>query len=246
MNTEYHKIETLYERDEKTFKIKPEMILKNHIYGIIKSWVWTEKIDGTNIRVIWKDGKLSFGGKTDNAQIHADLIKWLYENVTPEKLVACFPDGAAVVIYGEGYGAGIQRGGIYGPTKKLIVFDVFVIDTDIEHTRMGGWWLSDENTRDVAGKLGLDAVPCLGEMTLKEAISKGICRVRDPKWSCSNAYFKLDVVDGWHGQWVHFYNPDEQRAAGLKTPQDLLFALIDWNEDGWEEYVGEICEEEKN
>jgi len=27
---------------------------------------------------------------------------------------------------------------------------VFVIDTDIEHTRMGGWWLSDENMRDVA------------------------------------------------------------------------------------------------
>ena len=58
--SEYHKIETLYERDEKTFRIKPELILKNRVYGLLKSWRWTEKIDGTNIRVMWKDGKLIF------------------------------------------------------------------------------------------------------------------------------------------------------------------------------------------
>lgn len=164
MTTEYHKIETLYERDPKTFKIKPELVLKNRVYGIIKSWVWTEKIDGTNIRAIWKDGNLSFGGKTDNAQIHADLIKWLYENITPDKLRSAFPDDVTdVVIYGEGYGAGIQKGGgLYSPTKKFIVFDV----------KVGSFWLSDENMRDVAGKLNLDAVPLIGEMTLEEATAK--------------------------------------------------------------------------
>lgn len=161
MTTKYHKIETLYERDEKTFRLKPELILKNRVYGIVNPWVWTEKIDGTNIRVIWKDGKLTFGGKTDNAQIHADLIKWLYEHITPEALRAAFSeDVAEVIIYGEGYGAGIQKGGgMYSPMKQLIIFDVNV----------GGWWLSDENMRDVAGKLGLSAVPLIGEMTLAEA-----------------------------------------------------------------------------
>ena len=29
---EYHKIETLYERDDKTFKLKPELILKGITY----------------------------------------------------------------------------------------------------------------------------------------------------------------------------------------------------------------------
>ena len=163
--SEYHKIETLYERDEKTFRLKPDMILKNRVYGIIKSWVWTEKIDGTNIRAIWKDDKLTFRGKTDNAQIHADLVKWLYEHITPEKLVYAFPeDGVDVVIYGEGYGAGIQKGGgLYSPEKKFIVFDVLV---------GGKWWLSDDNMRDVAAKLELDAVPLIGEMTLEEAAEK--------------------------------------------------------------------------
>lgn len=165
---EYHKIETLYERDERTFKLKSEMILKNRVYGLIKTWTWTEKIDGTNIRVMWQDGKLSFGGKTDNAQIHSELVKWLYERITPELLTACFPNGENVVIYGEGYGAGIQKGGgLYSCMKKFIVFDVFVIDA--VNSKIGGWWLSDENMRDVAQKLNLDAVPLVGEMDLDTA-----------------------------------------------------------------------------
>jgi hypothetical protein len=157
--SEYHKIETLYERDLATFKVKPG-VFKNRVYSLLKSWRWTEKVDGTNIRCIWKDGKLTFGGKSDNAQIHADLIKWLYEHVSAEKLAEIFPDSDAV-IYGEGYGAGIQKGGgDYTPEKKLIVFDVLV---------GGKWWLAHEDVLDVAQKLGLDVVPDFGEMTLEEA-----------------------------------------------------------------------------
>jgi hypothetical protein len=37
--SEYHKIETLYERDEKTFRLKPELVLKNQVYGAIKTWL---------------------------------------------------------------------------------------------------------------------------------------------------------------------------------------------------------------
>lgn len=145
-------------RDEKTFKVDPAQ-LKNRTYSLIKTWHFTEKIDGTNIRCIWKDGKLTFGGKTDNAQIHADLIRWLYDNVSPAKLAEIFPDTEAV-IYGEGYGAGIQKGGGYSPVKKLIVFDVLV---------GGKWWLNWENTCDVAHRLGLAVVPFIGEMSLEEA-----------------------------------------------------------------------------
>jgi hypothetical protein len=158
LGSEYHKIETLYVRDEITHKVDPSR-LKNRTYSLVKSWIWTEKIDGTNIRCIWENGILRFGGKTDNAQIHADLVRWLYENVPTSTMSNVFPEGN-VVIYGEGYGAGIQKGGNYSLTKKLIVFDVLVD---------GKWWLSWENTCDVAAKIGLDVVPFVGEMTLEEA-----------------------------------------------------------------------------
>lgn len=171
--SEYHKIETLYERNLETFKVNPSK-LKNRTYSLIKTWQWTEKIDGTNIRCIWSPERhgqnadetpvfipasLRFGGKTDNAQTHADLIRWLYENVSVAKVAEIFPDTEAV-IYGEGYGAGIQKGGSYSSTQKLIVFDVLV---------GGKWWLSWENVCDVTGKLGLDVVPFIGEMSLEEA-----------------------------------------------------------------------------
>src|SRR5260221_10659665 len=101
--SEYHKIETLYERDEKTFHLKPELVLKNTTYGLLKSWQFTEKIDGTNIRCIWDHatGKLTFGGKTDNAQIHADLIRYLYNNIPVESVRSVFPKASAI-LYGDG------------------------------------------------------------------------------------------------------------------------------------------------
>ena len=160
--SEYHKIETLYERDLSTFKVKPELVLKNRAYGLLKSWRWTEKIDGTNIRIIWKDGNLTFGGKTDNAQLHTELVKYLYETFSAERMAETFPESPTegVVLYGEGYGAGIQKGGgLYSPTKKFILFDV----------RVGDWWLSQENVNDVAQKLGIDVVPDFGDMTLEDA-----------------------------------------------------------------------------
>jgi RNA ligase len=171
---EYHKIETLYERDEATHRLKPELVLKNRTYLLIKTWQWTEKIDGTNVRAIWNAtaGNLTFGGKTDNAQIHADLVRYLHENITVENTRAVFPDVNAV-IYGEGYGAGIQKGGDYSPTKKFIVFDVLVD---------GKWWLNWESTCDVASKLHLDVVPYVGEMSLAEATAK----VRAGFQSCLN------------------------------------------------------------
>jgi hypothetical protein len=161
MGTEYHKIETLFVRDERTHKLKEPLELKDPIYDLIKTWEWTEKIDGTNIRCHWDPAaeRVTFGGKTDNAQIPAKLVAWLNENVTAERLYKVFPD-SPVVVYGEGYGAGIQKGGIYSPTQKLIVFDVLVDNR---------WWLNWRNTKDVAAKLGLDVVPFCGEMSLDDA-----------------------------------------------------------------------------
>lgn len=163
--SEYHKIETLYERDERTHRLVEPLVLKNRVYGCLKSWQWTEKVDGTNIRVIWKDGKITIGGRTNNAQIHADLIRWIYEHIAVDALASTFNESANAVLYGEGYGAGIQKGGgAYSPTKQLILFDVSIIDSDGK-----AWWLAEENVRNIAQKLHLDVVPSFGKMSLEDA-----------------------------------------------------------------------------
>lgn len=158
--SEYHKIETLYER-KPNFKVIVGA-LKNRIYGIIKTWHWTEKIDGTNMRAIWEPEtkSIKFAGKSDNASIPGDLLEWMRKNINPDTMNTIF-SGTPAVVYGEGYGAGIQKGGgDYSATKKFIVFDVLVDNK---------WWLSREDVEDVATKLSLDFVPYIGEMTLEEA-----------------------------------------------------------------------------
>ncbi|MEA3446494.1 MAG: RNA ligase family protein, partial [Bacteroidota bacterium] len=117
---EYHKIQTVFLRS-------PESRYKNLMEGewalpefeALKDieWVWTEKIDGTNIRIMW-DGKIvRFGGKTDNAQIPVFLLNVLQDTFTAEKMNAVFPDATNVCLYGEGYGAKIQKGGNYLPNR---------------------------------------------------------------------------------------------------------------------------------
>ena len=163
---EYHKIQTVFWRD-------PQTNLKKVIYGQFSrvefkylsknEWVFTEKVDGTNIRVIINDGKITFSGKTDNAQIPAFLVSKLNERFLPQTdvLLAKFPDGGC--LYGEGYGAKIQKGGgNYRQDQDFVLFDV----------KVGDWWLERLGIEDVASTFGLDAVPIIGEGTLFDMADK--------------------------------------------------------------------------
>lgn len=64
---EYVKIETLYERDEKTKKLI-EGKFRNETVEYLASnlWEWTEKIDGTNVGVVWDGHRVSFQGRAEN------------------------------------------------------------------------------------------------------------------------------------------------------------------------------------
>jgi ATP-dependent RNA circularization protein (DNA/RNA ligase family) len=162
---EYHKIETLFERDKSTFVVDPAK-LKSPVLGTIREWDVTEKIDGTNIRVMLSEsGEVSFGGRTNAAQIPADLVQYLIRTFQQDKFrEAMWIDGTPTqaVLYGEGYGPGIQKGGgLYRSDKSFILFDVLI---------GGKWWLEREAIESVAQKLGIDAVPYLGRMTLDEIV----------------------------------------------------------------------------
>ena len=158
---EYHKIETLLNRDKTTFGvIEGEWRLPEFEYLKDNQWEFTEKVDGTNIRVMWNGQALLWGGKTDNAQIPTFLLSRLQELFPPTKFVGIFPD--PICLYGEGYGAKIQKGG--GNYKSdgvdFILFDV----------KIGPWWLQDEDVQDIAEKMGIDRVPIHGVGPLESAI----------------------------------------------------------------------------
>ena len=72
----YNKIETLYSRDtEGTKKLMPGVFRDKTVQFLEDcNWIWTEKVDGTNIRVYWDGHTVTFGGRTDNAAIPAELV----------------------------------------------------------------------------------------------------------------------------------------------------------------------------
>lgn len=85
--TEYHKIQSVYMRDPdnkfKTF-IEGNWSIPEFEYLQDNQWVFTEKVDGTNIRVIFDGDNIYYGGRTDRAQIPTDLVNALNEMFLPK------------------------------------------------------------------------------------------------------------------------------------------------------------------
>ena len=162
---EYHKIQTVFKRDpanrNKTL-LEGEYSLPEFGYLANNKWVFTEKVDGTNIRVYLRDGKITFGGRTDRTQIPAPLVERLSDRFLSqaERFAEKF-GGATACLYGEGYGPKIQKGGgNYRSDQDFVLFDVAV----------GGWWLQRADVEDVAQFFSLDIVPVVGQGSLGEMV----------------------------------------------------------------------------
>lgn len=161
---EYHKIETLFNRDEKTKKLI-QGSYRNDTFEYLKDNIWqfTEKVDGTNIRIYWDGHRVSFGGRTDNAQIPAHLINRLndlFGGETNEQLFEQKFGECEVELFGEGYGIKIQNGGLYRDDVDFILFDVMI----------NGNYQPRESVEDIAKYFGIDIVPIVLEGTLQDGV----------------------------------------------------------------------------
>ncbi len=163
--TIYHKIDTIYKRDpDNNFRtlLDGEYATPELAYLFSNQWVFTEKVDGTNIRVMLNNSSLTFGGKTDQAQIPATLYTKLAERFHVEEIIETFNGDDDIVLYGEGYGAKIQKGGgNYRQDQDFVLFDV----------KVGNWWLQRKDVEDVADKLNLDVVPVIGSGNLVDMVA---------------------------------------------------------------------------
>lgn len=169
---EYQKIQTLFKRDERNIIIPSMFTLPEFEYLKDCKWEATEKIDGTNIRVELyphSNGtiEMEFKGRTDEAIIPKHLRDKLNTIFDYNRLTEYFfPDTsemdlASIILYGEGYGKKIQKGGNYiKDDVDFILFDI----------KIGKWWLSRKDCEKIALDLNLKIVPFMGYMTIPEAI----------------------------------------------------------------------------
>ena len=183
---QYHKINTIYKRDTRGNILIGEYSSPELEYLKDNDWVFTEKVDGTNVRVMWDGESLRFGGKTDNAQMPMLLVEKLQSLFTKEKMEAEFPNDPngplALCLYGEGYGAKIQKGGgNYNPLGvDFVLFDI----------RIGSWWLNRESVEDIGNRLGVKVVPTIGHGTLDDAV----CMTRSGIYSQWGGFMAEGIV----------------------------------------------------
>ena len=166
----YHKIPTVYKRDPDTnYKtlIEGEYATDELAYLAQNEWVFTEKVDGTNVRVMYERSEvcvrdsLTFGGKTDKAQMPVPLTEHLTQTFTCDTLRTVFEgEYVSACLYGEGYGGRIQKAGPKYGDVSFILFDV----------RVGRWWLQREDVEAIATELGIPVVPIVGTGTLPEMV----------------------------------------------------------------------------
>jgi len=163
---EYHKIEPPFIREDGTKKLI-EGKFKNETLEFLKDlkWQFTEKIDGTNISIVWDGHKVEFHGRTERAQIPAHLVNKLNDlfggQVNEEMFEQIFGD-TPMILYGEGYGYKIQNGGAYRDDVSFILFDVYQPTTDV--------WLKREAVESIANQLGIEVVPIILEGTIDDAV----------------------------------------------------------------------------
>ncbi len=159
----YPSIETVFVRDETSRKLHFGQIRQPEV-ACINKWSVSEKVDGTNVRVVCTLNGVEIKGRTDNANLHPELIAHVTAIFPHAKIVDYFrcyrgkdlaPEWS-VTFYGEGYGAGIQKGGIYNKQKRFRCFDLMLGEF---------WWVDDSEMRRVCGDLNIPTVPHLGHIT---------------------------------------------------------------------------------
>lgn len=158
----YHKIQTIYKRDEKGKIQIGRFSIPEFEYLSENQWTFTEKVDGTNVRIVWDGNTVSIKGRTDRAQMQLDLVDRLNSILPTSLFEKEYPD-IQMTLYGEGYGARIQKGGgnYISDGVDFILFDVYI----------GDIWLERENVNDIASHLGIGVVPIVGGGTLFDAVN---------------------------------------------------------------------------
>ena len=165
---EYIKIETPYIRAEDGSKKLIEGQFRNETVEFLKDteWIFSEKIDGTNISIVWDGHKVEFHGRTERAQIPSHLVNKLNEmfggDVNEELFEQVFGE-TPMILYGEGYGYKIQNGGGYRDDVSFILFDVYCPDSNM--------WLKRDAVEDIATKFNIDVVPIILKGTIDDAVT---------------------------------------------------------------------------
>lgn len=186
----YPKIDTPFKRAEDGTKKLIQGAYKSETVEFIANneWVWTEKVDGTNTQVAWDGHSVTYGGRTQASNIQVTLLNYLVKTFGTNDVEELFEQKFGempVVLFGEGYGAKIQKsGGLYRADNALILFDVYLPNQKA--------WMRRDSVEDIAKAFGLEVVPIALTGTIEDAIEY----IQSKPMSLVNPAHKMEGVVG--------------------------------------------------
>lgn len=162
----YPKINTLWKRDAKNRIIVGDFARPEFEDLANAEFTWTEKYDGTNTRFYWNGSSVRIGGRTDAANWNPRVLDALEKIANPYAFEHVF-GLKHVVLYGEAFGAGIQKGGGYSENVLFRPFDLRLgtesgITSNSPFTGRG-------KVTEIANALGVEPVEVIDICPLMEA-----------------------------------------------------------------------------
>lgn len=163
----FQKIETVFNRATDGSKKLVEGSYQSEIVKYLagNTWMCTEKIDGTNVGIAWDGYAVHFQGRSETSSLPSKLVEYLMNTFLSDEVQELFEQKFGemkVVLFGEGYGAGIQKGKAYRNDLAFILFDVYLPEKDL--------WLKRDAIEDIAQCFNIEAVPVIMTGTLLEAV----------------------------------------------------------------------------
>ena len=164
----YPKISTLFPFNKEIKKFDSTKGFANENVGFLvhHTWLWSEKIDGTNVRIHWDGYNLSYKGRKDNSEFSAEQDEFLaveIANMDLGQLIEQTFGEKEVYIFGELHGKNIQKAGpLYSDQYQFRVFDM----------KVNGIWINRlVKLEEIAnGILGLEVAPLILVGTIDDAI----------------------------------------------------------------------------
>jgi Rnl2 family RNA ligase len=187
----------------------------------------TEKVHGTNARIQLGDGILRVGGRNEELSernTNFGFYNWVMDSadVWRQRFMRVFPDREDIIIYGEWFGPGIQKGVQYGVEKQFRAFDV----------RIGGSLLDYADFISVCDQLDIPRMPlvydgpfdleALLDLRHKVSVVGQAAGVTDPENTWEGIVLRPPIMlRNKRGEWVMAKLKDEafeERKSLKKSP----------------------------
>jgi hypothetical protein len=175
----YPKIDTLWKRSEVSFGVEPGD-WRQPEFEFVTLWDYYEKIDGMNVSLEFFRG-VSWPERAPNLEIRGrgPNTNWKQEQLMYLRSVGSSigdyvrqqmdkHELSSYEIFGELYGPGIQKGGVYGDRILFRMFDIRVDDKV---------WLDMSALEEASFSMMIQTAPLLGRadaLTISELVQNGM------------------------------------------------------------------------